>query len=574
MKDDEQEFNLAEVISAIKRRSKLLILVGITVFLIGLSIAAFLPSVYRTQAVILIERQEIPVDLVRSTVTSFAEQRIQVLSQRVMSSSNLTRVIDQFSLYTDDKSNETSEDILDNMRSKIALEMISADVVDPKSGKPTEATIAFSLSFEDKTARKSQQVVNDLVTSFLNENIKSRTDSAAETTSFLDDEAQSLKVQVKDLESQIAKFKDENTGSRPELEGLTREMMNRTELHLTEVDRMIYEASRHEIFLEAELAQVKPIRLDADPRRSSVIEQFISLEAQLAAAEASYGESHPDVIRLRKQAEAMRSSVDPNAARDLFEDQLAVAQSTLNEMLDRYGETHPDVEKARKARDNLARRMDALPQGVEENPSNPAYLALTARLNSSRGQQKSLEIKRAELLTKLDTYATSLMLMPDAEAKYRALNRDYETAVFKLREISAKQSEARLSQNLESERKGEKFTLIEPPLLPERPAKPNRPAIVIISVLLSAIFGFGAVSIAELIDDTVRGRSALQDVFSAPPLATIPLIEAQDLNATRKMYGRAAAGIIFLSLLATLAIHSFVMPVDVLLFSVLRKTGF
>ena len=274
-------------------------------------------------------------------------------------------------------------------------------------------------------------------------------------------------------------------------------MMNRTELHLSEVERRIHETVQQKIYLEAELAQIKPTLPDLGPRGTTPADQLRSVEAQLSAAEAAYGETHPDVIRLRKQAESLRVTVDPSAARTIFADQLEAAHVNLGDLLEQYDASHPDVLKAKRTVDNLKRKIDALPPQVEEAPNNPSYVALAARLEASVAQLASMEAKRTELQNKLDEYAESLMLIPDAEAEYRALNRDYETALAKYREISAKQMEARLSQNLESERKGEKFTLIEPPALPERPARPNRPAIIIIAFFLSLMFGLGTVRLVE-----------------------------------------------------------------------------
>ena len=571
MEITEEEIRLSEIWLAIKRRFRLIAFVSLTIIVIGLLVALLLPSIYRSQAVILIEKQEIPVDLVRSTVTSFADQRIQVISQRVMSSTNLTRVIDKYQLYEDLRERETREETLDRMRENIQLEMISADVVDPRSGRPTEATIAFSLSFEDNSARKAQSVANELVTLFLNENIKSRTGTAMETTSFLDDEAEGLRKRVVDLEEKIAEFKDANAGNRPELENLTRDLMNRTELHLSEVERRIHETVQQKIYLEGNLAQHQPSLPDSGPRGSSAIEELRSTEIALSAAEASYGEVHPDVIRLRKQAEGLRSTIEPEDARALYTQELAVARANLQAAIDNYAPEHPDVIKARNNVRVLEDKLATIPADLESPPNNPAYVALAARLQASNAQLTSLQDKHDELAAKLDNYADSLMLIPDAEAEYRALMRDYETAIAKYQEISAKQMEARLSQNLESERKGEKFTLIEPPLLPEKPSKPNRLAIV----LISCIFGLaGGARVAEALDDRVRSRKDIQIIFKAPPLAHIPYIDGLEPTNSRVASSAALVLVALVVLaIAMFAVHLLFMPLDVLWFALMRKIG-
>lgn len=567
-----REINVGELLGALKRRMKLLITVMLVIFTSGVLLAVMLPTIYRSEAVILIEKQEIPSDMVRSTVTSFAEQRIQVLSQHVMSSSSLIEIIEKYDLYRDARERDPREVIVEEMRSNISLKMISADVVDPRSGKPTEATIAFSLSFEDQSAAKAQRVVNELVTSFLDANIRSRTESAMETTSFLNDESEALRARVSELEAAIAKFKDENAYSRPELEGVTRDMMNRAEFHLSEVDRRINETIQHKIYLEAELARFEPVR-QSGPRGATAEDQLWALEAQLSAAEAAYGDSHPDVIRLRKQSEAMRATVDPKSAREYLEEQTLAAQSEVNGLLQRYDKSHPDVDKATRNLENTRRKLDALPPLSEQTPNNPAYVALAARLDASKSELQSLEVKRTQLLEKLEEYSERLMSIPDAEAQFLALHRDYETALGKYREISAKQLEAKVSQNLEAERKGEKFTLIEPPLLPEEAAKPNRPAIVAISFVLSVVGGLGAARLAEAMDDKIRGRQQLQDIFGAPPLAYIPVMDAVDDRHYVRRFALPIGGTAMICIAGMVVIHTSIIPIDVMWFMLLRKLG-
>src|SRR5580658_8319350 len=114
---------------------------------ITILLAVFLPSTYQAAATILIEQQEIPQDLVRSVITSFADQRVQVISQRVMTTQNLLTLIDRYQLYPDLRQKVAREVLLDKMRGNMGMHMISADVIDPRNGHPTQATIAFAISY-------------------------------------------------------------------------------------------------------------------------------------------------------------------------------------------------------------------------------------------------------------------------------------------------------------------------------------------------------------------------------------------------------------------------------------------
>jgi len=573
MDSTENDITLIDVVSTIRRRHRVLLTVALGIFSVGLVIAITLPSIYESSAIILIEKQEIPSDLVRSTVTSFADQRIQVIGQRVMSSRNLGSIIDKYDLYRDARSREPMEEVLERMRADISREMISADVVDPRSGRPTEATIAFSVAFEYRNPQKAQQVANELVSLFLNENIKSRAESAAETTSFLDNEVEDIRTTVQGFEGEIAAFKDRHLQSRPELEGITRDMMNRTELRLSEVDRRVHETIQQKIYLEAELARYDPVLPDEGPRGTTALSQLRAVEAQLTAAEASYGALHPDVIRLKKQAEAMRATVEPNETRALYSQQLTVSRMNLGNLSESYGQRHPDVVRARKEVEKLENKLAALPPVMEQVPNNPAFVALAARLEAADAQLISLNTSREGLVQKIEEYAESLISIPDAESEYRALNREYETALAKYREIVTKQTQARLSQNLETERKGEKFTLIEPPLLPAQPTKPNRIAIALVSLMASIAGGLGVIGVAEAVDDRIRGRKGLREVMDAPPLAVIPIIEFESGRSTFRSYAIVAAVTLALFVLGLVFIEFLVMPLDVAWFTLLRKLG-
>lgn len=568
------EYGIRNFLDGVRRRRVLLIGVAGTIFSISVLLALFLPPVYRSQAIILIEQQAIPSDLVRSTVTSFADQRIQVISQRVMTSANLLEIIEKYDLFAEERQRVPREVVIEEMRGDIDRQMISADVVDPRSGRPTEATIAFSLSFDHRNPSVAQKVASELVSLFLNENIKSRTEAATETASFLSDEADKLRTEVADLETKLAAFKTENAGNRPELEQLIRDNLNRTELEIADVDRLMQAAGQQKLYLESDLAQTDPYSQVSASGVVSATARLRAVEAELVAAESSYGERHPDVLRLRKQAEALRVEADPAAARSLYEAQLADAEAQAQDLAERYAADHPDLGRAQRRVETLRARITALPEARERKADNPAYIGVKVRLDSARTDLASLRVQRQALQDKVEQLNKSLYALPDIEAKYLAMRRDYEAAVARYQEITAKQMEARLSQNLESERKGEKFTLIEPPFVPAEPAKPNRLAILVIGVLFSFVGGIGAVGMAESADTRIHGRRGVQQILTDPPLAMIPVIQgkADVCKVVRRRYSWIVAALLALVAGLTL-IHFTFKPLDVLWFVIMRKLG-
>src|SRR5580692_7360191 len=178
--------------------------------IVAILLAAFLPATYQASATIMIEQQEIPQELVRSVITSFADQRVQVISQRVMTTQNLMSLIERYNLYPDIRDKEPREVLLAKMHDDIAMHMISADVVDPRSGRPTQATIAFSVSYQNRSPDLALKVANDLTSLYLNENLTSRAQLSEQTFAFLTEQTNREAKHVKELDAQLATFKEKH----------------------------------------------------------------------------------------------------------------------------------------------------------------------------------------------------------------------------------------------------------------------------------------------------------------------------------------------------------------------------
>ena len=140
--------------------------------------------------------------------------------------------------------------------------------------------------------------------------------------------------------------------------------------------------------------------------------------------------------------------------------------------------------------------------------------------------------------------------------------------------MRAKQNEAQLAQKLETNRKGERFTLIEPPLPPEEPVSPNRLAVFIIGLILALGLAAAIAALREAMDTSVRGRRDVESLGSNAPLALIPIIvTAAEVARGRKLVRFAAGGAMASAVVGLLAIHLFFRPLDTLWFIVMRRLG-
>lgn len=566
----------------VKRRFPLSAAVGAFLLVVTVALTFGLPSIYKSRSVILIEAQEIPQDLVRSLVTSFADQRMQTIAQRVLTNANLTEIIQRYDLYQEEREREPLENVLGKMREDITMQPISADVVDPKQGKAVKATIAFELAYENESPELAQRVANEIASLFLNENLKQRTEASADTLGFLSGEAEKLRGNVAELEAKLAEFKKRNVESLPELQNLNLELMNRTEVQINQLDTQLQSLVQQRVYLESELAQQKPntqLISETGQRILGPADRLKVLESEFTPLAARYGANHPDVVAKRKEIESLRSQVGGGGAAKELALRLEQAQSELSIASNKYSEDHPDVKRLRREVESLQSQLNsastkAPPVASLSVPDNPAYIQLQARLTATDSDITSVRAQQATLRTKLAKLEDRVTKSPEVEREYRMLTRDYEIAQAKYQEVLAKKQEAELASNLETTRRGERFTMIEPPVIPEEPSKPNRVLIGTLGVMLALLGGVGSGAAAEHFDERIYGRAGITRVIGVPPLAVIPELKNEHSVQRRQnhlmLFGALLTALVAIALLL---VHFYWLPLDVATFKTLRVIG-
>jgi polysaccharide biosynthesis transport protein len=581
--EDKPALTLSDLVESVRRRWRLLFGLLCAGLVLTLCLTLFIPPTYRSTGTILIEQQEVPTDLVRSTVTSYADQRVQVISQRVMTTQNLLEIVRRHDLYPAMIKRESRERIIEAMRDDIRFEMLSADVIDPRSGMPRKATIAFTVSYEHRSPDLAMKVANELTTLYLNENLTSRARLAQDTAVFLTEEGDRLQKQITALEGKLAAFKQKNVEQLPELAQLNMQLLDRTEQELRDAETEMRALAQQRVFLEAQLVQIKPNSMylsDTGERIMSPADRLKTLRSELAGARARYAPDHPDIPRLEREVAGLQGDADAGGQTDRNDvlRQLEQARGELALARQSYAPEHPDVRRLERSVEQLERELAVIPSSraapMSEGADNPAYIQLRAQLEASINNQGALQGKIAALKAKAIDYQRKISVVPSIEQQYRELSRDYESAQLRYREVRAKQMEAQLAENLETDRKGERFSLIEPPLSPEEPASPNRLAILVLGFILSVAFAGGAVAMAEALDSSIRGRRDVLEILKSPPLALIPrIITGEEIRAATRRLRLAAAGSVAAGFSALTLVHFLYRPLDTLWFVFMRRLG-
>ena len=578
--------NFSSHLAAARRRVKPMALAAIAVSIAGILVAFLWPPTYRSTGTILIEQQEIPTDFVRSAVTSFADQRVQVISQRVMTSANLLAVIEKFNLFAGERDQTTREALVDAMRHDINLEMISADVVDPRQGRATKATIAFSVSYDHRNPQTAARVANELVSLYLSENIETRKQLAADTAGFLQGESERIGKRVSELEQQIAVFKEKNSAKLPELAQVNMQMLDRGEQELRDIDTRTRSLDQQLLFLDAQLAQMNPtgaVYTETGERVLSSADRLKVLRSQYASAAAEYKPDHPDVVRLKRAVESLEaqgvaggtSRAEGDLARRLTD-----ARGELDVARKRYSPEHPDVNRLEREvatlEDNLRTNSNArvLAPGLSEIADNPAYIQLRTQREAARNERRSLLTQSAAVRMRISELERRQAQAPTVERDYNFMLRDLQGEQAKYNELRQKGMEAQLVENLETERKGERFTLIEPPVQAQEPIRPNRKAILLLGFLLAVATALGLMLLLEANDTHVRDRAHLVQLLGVAPLAVIPFMDLPgDVKKRRGTRIKLVIGAVVATAAMAAVIHIFVRPLDVVWLAALRRFG-
>lgn len=545
------------------------------------ALAFLLPAVYRSTATILIEEQEIPSDLVRSAIATYADQRIETIKQQVLSRATLWRFVEQYDLYKTLRKRSPTEEVLERFTKDIEIEVMNVKVIDKRSQNPTQATIAFTLSYDGETPELAQKVANELTSLFLAENLKSRERHAQETTAFLKREAENLDRHIQELEVKLAAVKHRADGALPELMQLNMQMLNQAQRELLDADRDIRSLRERKTFLEGELAMLKPhtpIITASGDRLLDTGERLKALRAQYASVSAFMLPDHPDFIKLKQEIDSLEKETGGIDERDELSKRLQAERATLADLRERMNDSHPDVIRAQEVVASLERELQAaanrpaLPPIVK--PENPAYINIESQLASTKASLDALEKTRADLKRRMEEYARRLEMTPAVEPDYMDLLRDRENSMRKHMEITSRLMEAQVSAELEVQRKGERFSLINPPELPEKPERPNRLAIMLLGAFLAVGGGIGAGVVVDNADRTIHTSEQFGRVLKGVPLAVIPYLpsdqELASLGRRRLVVGFVSLGVV---ILGAVVLHLAWKPLDVLWYALWRKFG-
>lgn len=537
-----EDISLQDIFRILLRWKKRFLLTFVVLFVIAM-VVAMRWSNYRSTATVQIELSTIAQNIVNNpneSVVTLADQRINHIQQRVTSLESLGQIIKKFNLYPEISESVPIAALTDMMRSKINLTLISGTFANPAAAQKQTAeqlsAIGFTLSFDYKNPQVAQQVTDELVSRFLDEDLKMRRSETQETSDFIAAQIADTEKDIADQEKQIADFRSKNGESGPAALMFNQQASANLTINIESLDSQITSNEGMQGSLRAQLATVSPYaRISADGQVMTTPEnQLKALETQLATMRGQYGEQHPDVIKLERQIAALQSqtSTKSPSINGELQKRIADVKTNLAAAKKTLGDSHPDVLALQKQLNSLNAELAKSPKksrlstAIKGDADNPAYVQLATQLMAAQEQHKSLIAQRQELLNQKAKYEKAVAENPDLEKELAKLTRDYENSQARFKELKEKKMAADLNEQLELSRKGQRLVVTNPPEVPGD-TQPKRILFVLGGFILSVLGGLGVVIISEFMTQTVYGAKHLTSLVGVMPLAVIPHIYSQ-----------------------------------------------
>ena len=509
----EQGLDPRHYIGILRRRWPYLLVPAMLIFAGACVLAYKLPRVYEANAKILVESQQIPKNLALPTVTAAADERIQIIQQRLMTRDNLLQILNKFDLFRGERHNLSLSQQVERVREATRIAQID---VGSQAWRRSEGVIGFTVSFQYEDPGVAAQVANELVTSILSQNIQTRLSRAEETSNFFKQQLTTIEGDLLAMEARIAEFKRVHEDALPETLPYRRTLLLQLSGDITELG-----------------AKIQLARLPADATGVNGDDRIRQLQRRLQAKEL-------DLTSIREQRETLaplaeKGFVPENRIREI-DRAVAAAEMEIEGLTD-------DI-----ARGQGLAGGDAVLQQMEE--------------------QKGLLEERAAALN------DSILRTPQVEVELSALAREYENLQDAFRQAKAKLAEATTGERLEEDRQAERFEVIEQATVPDEPIKPNRAKIVLAGSFGSIAVGMAAVVLLEMMFRSIRTAADLQKALQLRPIVTIPYITTRPQKRRRRRLMIAGAILaLAAAVAAVLLVHWFYMPLDLLLDRVVAKLG-
>lgn len=517
---ESQSFDLQHYLGIVRRRHLHFLLPMFVGWLLVWGVSWVLPARYKSGTLILVEQPTMPKDYVTPNVTDDLQERLQSITQQILSRTRLLHIIDEFNLYATERGLSIPEQKVERMRTDIDIQLVK---------DAQNHVTAFNVYYSSRDPHVAQQVTSELTNLFINENLEIRQEQSEGTTKFLQNQLDEARQNLNTQEEKIREFKGQHLQELPTQQASNLQILAGLQSQLQNEQDALGTAQQQHVYLETLLNQYRSLQApttgsgDTQIGLPAIDKELDRLKSELADLTSRYTERHPDVRKLKEQ--------------------IATTEKTRDQLLAAIKNKH----------DSPSDTNDTVPPSAVSLAQATPLAQLQSQLQANEIETKNRQQTVATLQQKIGDYQGRLNQEPMREQQLADLTRGYDQSKTNYDDLLKKKNESAMATSMELLQQGERFRIIDPPSLPLKPDFPNRLKFCGIGVAVGVLFGAIVVGAFETMDGRLYVEKEIKEMIPVPVILEIPaIVNSVDVqNKKRKRYlGWATAAIVVFTILA------------------------
>lgn len=513
---EEQSFESIDLqrVAGVVRRRHLYFLIPMFVGWLAVWGASWvIPPTYRSGTLILVEQPSMPKDYVTPNVSENLGERLQSITQQILSRTRLLYIIDRLNLYGG-RARSAPDDLVERMRKDIDIELVR--------DSHNDQITAFNVFYSARDPNVAQQVTSELTNLFINENLEVRQQQSEGTTKFLESQLENARQNLAEQEAKIRDFRAQHIGELPGQLGSNLQILAGLQSQLQAEEDALNTAKQQRVYLQTTINQyrtLQPLAKTSDGvpvGQAGLEEEQEKQTAELGDLYArGYTDMHPDVRKLKGQ--------------------LAKTEKMIAEL------------KSKSTGESSEATVAA-----DVNPASP-LAQLQGQLQANQVEIKNRENAIAGLKTKINEYQARLNQEPMREQQLADLTRGYDQSKANYDDLLKKKNESAMATSMEMMQQGERFRILDPPSLPVKPDFPNRLKLCGIGLFVGVFLGVVVTGASEVLDDRLYNEKEIRELVPVSVISEIPVIVNpvdERSSKARIRLGWATAGLVFVVILA------------------------
>jgi succinoglycan biosynthesis transport protein ExoP len=472
------------------------------------------PASYESQGLILVQQPQVPEQYVTPNVTLDLQERVQSMTQQILSRTRLQSVIDRFHLYPPSHGLSSllqPRDAVEQMRRDIKIDFVESD--NARAGHA--GLMAFKIYYSARSPELAQQVNSELTSLFIDENLKAQQQLSESTTVFLDNQLSDARDKLEEQEAKVRAYKAKHLGDLPSQLESNVQILSGLQGQLQTTQRALDGANQQKLYLESLQQQYQSVEAD-------------DLNSELTNLRSKYTDDYPDIIALKEKI-AKREVL-----RKRIESEIGSKQKS----------------------DKPTEKLEPGAAEIVQSGSPTTMMQIQSQIKANQLEIQNYEKRQKVLESQISAYQARLNLTPETEQELAEISRGYDESKANYDSLLKKQSQSLLATSLEKRQQGEQFRILDPPSLPEKPSAPNHLLVSLGGLVLGIIVGIVLSAVLELTDVRVRQEEDLEGLVPTRVLVGIPHLvtpgEDRTLVRRRWMEIGVAAGIVILILAGNL----------------------